>query len=373
MPWSAVRSAGLERQPLQSQPGALELRPEQVGLRDLADLVAGTDDLLGLLPERLEPRLELEPPPDQPQFQVCPLHLSQQGEADPLERRLGHGHPRRDGVLPVSTLPWPGERDVQEHLPEAGRLTPIWIPLKPSFWMPRTRVGSASAPAWGTRSRSAETSACARAASGLRASVSETSADSVGSAGSARREGERALVAGRDAGELEQDETEERGHGISAEFEVRGRHGTRSSGAHGQDAGATERATAGLRRAVGGAPSHESSGRFLGGGGGAGACETGSSARASGTATGAATTRAGSDGGRGGGVWRAHGLGDRGLHRGGMHHAALGEGRVQRHVGRRRGAVPAALVERLGPLHHRTGARAPRSPPGRRRRGAARR
>jgi len=74
---------------------------------------------------------------------------------------------------------------------------------------------------------------------------------------------------------------------------VRGRPGSRRFRRSRTIRRATERATAGRLGAVGGAPSHERSGRFLGGGGGAGACGSRRGPRASGTATGTCTTRGG--------------------------------------------------------------------------------
>jgi hypothetical protein len=64
-------------------------------------------------------------------------------------------------------------------------ISPIWISLNPSFWMPTERVGSGSAPACGTRSREASTSARACASSGLASRASATSDSSWRSPGTA--------------------------------------------------------------------------------------------------------------------------------------------------------------------------------------------
>ena len=112
----------LEREPLQPEPGTLELRAEEVRLRRLAHLVPRPGDLLGLLPQRLEPFLEGELSPDEPEVQVRPLHLAEEGEAHALQRSLGHPELRLGHLLPEPALARPRERHVHQHLPEAGRL-----------------------------------------------------------------------------------------------------------------------------------------------------------------------------------------------------------------------------------------------------------
>ena len=316
----------------------------------LAHLVAGPGNLLGLLPERLEPRLELELPPDQAEVQVGPLHV-------PSRVRRTRWSDASATVTRAAAASSRNPRFPGQERERSGAPARSWWARRRFGW-PRSRRSGCRVRASGRggrqpaerSSRSAVTSACARACSGLAARVWRRERRAPDRPGRNQRRRERRLVGGRDPGQLEQDETEKRGHGASASS-----GGVRPGGA-GQALtsrtpgdGTRHGPPSGRRpgRAV-----YERSGRFREGGGGAGACETGSSARTSRTATGAATTRAGTMAtevaGRGARTGSETEVAPtrraQGSTRGGPRAASPRGGR----------AVPAALVDRLGPPHHRT-------------------
>ena len=113
--------------------------------------------------------------------------------------------------------------------------------------------------------------------------------------------------------------------------------------------------TVGQGSAESGAPSHDSSGRFRGGGGGAGPRDAVSAARSSGREGGAATARGAGSATAEAGCEARTGSDTAVCDRGRMQDAAVGEGRAKRDVGRRGRAVLAArLGAPGGALEHRT-------------------
>ena len=98
-------------------------------------------------------------------------------------------------VAARARLAGPGNRLRQHHLPVRDPIVRIWIELKPSFWMPRVRVGSGSDEIWGTRADLGPGGRVGVDLGGLLESACCTSAATAGSdargEGEASRQGER--------------------------------------------------------------------------------------------------------------------------------------------------------------------------------------